>query len=336
MPAAAWRPISLGAIVFLLSCGPEPTESSPAEVGISAAVTVAAYKAVNLGTLGGSSSTAYAISPGGAVVGSSLRKDGTEHAFLWQNGVKRDLGALPGDCCSVAYGINKDGVVVGQSSTSTGLTHAFVWKNGVMTQLAGGCCSEATAINTVGQIVGRGAFAFRYQNGVFTNVDAGSGVRLSQPSGINPQGQVTGEGVNAAGYQRAILWSNGVTTNLGTLGGNFSTAHDINGSTEVVGISTMSNGKYQAFIWRNGKMSNLGVPGVLATANGINGDHVVVGQRETSTAFKAFIWRAGVTSDLPSLGGKYSSANAINATGRIVGESRTGTSGPFATLWIPK
>jgi probable HAF family extracellular repeat protein len=201
---------------------------------------------------------------------------------------------------------------------------------------SGDCCGEATAINTVGQVVGRGPYPFRYQNGVFTNLDAGSGVRLSQPSGINPQGQVAGEGVNAAGYQRAVLWSNGVTTNLGTLGSNYSTATDINGSTEVVGMSSTAAGKYQAFIWRNGKMSNLGVPGASAIANGINGDHIVVGQRQISTGFKAFLWRAGVTSDLPSLGGHYSSANALNASGRIVGESRTSFAGPFATLWIPK
>ena len=134
MPAAAWRPISLGAIDFLFSCGPDPTASTPAEEGISAAVSVAAYTAVSLGTLGGTSSTAYAISPGGAVVGSSLRKDGNEHAFRWQNGVMRDLGTL-GGCCSEAYGINKDGVIVGQSTTSSGARHAFVWKNGVMTDL---------------------------------------------------------------------------------------------------------------------------------------------------------------------------------------------------------
>ncbi len=81
------------------------------------------------------------------------------------------------------------------------------------------------------------------------------------------------------------------------------------------------------------------VPGVLSTANGVNDAGVVVGQRQTSSDFRAFVWRDGVVRDLPSLGGKYSSADNINPSGWNVGQSRTTDTengGPFATLWIPK
>jgi probable HAF family extracellular repeat protein len=50
----------------------------------------------DLGTLGGKSSGANAISPLGLVVGSSFTRDNLSHAFFWQNGVMTDLGTLGG------------------------------------------------------------------------------------------------------------------------------------------------------------------------------------------------------------------------------------------------
>jgi len=70
------------------------------------------------------------------VVGlSDLPGDTTFHAFLWQNGVMRDLGTLPGDVASLADAINSKGQVVGRSVDMDGNNRAFLWQNGVMTDL---------------------------------------------------------------------------------------------------------------------------------------------------------------------------------------------------------
>src|SRR4051812_30493888 len=74
------------------------------------------YTIVDLGTLGGGSSSALALNDQGQVVGSSQRADSTTHAFVWQDGTMRDLGTLGGKN-SHAYGISNQGVVVGSSET---------------------------------------------------------------------------------------------------------------------------------------------------------------------------------------------------------------------------
>ena len=325
--------------LFLVSaCQETEQPTAPSDAPDLSVQRATNYRAINLGVLAqGRSSVAYAVSPVGHVVGSSWTSfnQPNEHAFLWYNGVMTDLGTL-GGCCSTAFSVNRAGKVVGMSTTASGAQHGFMWKDGIMTDMTtlGRQVSEAVDVNTPGQVIGSGNDgAFIFYRDVFTNLGK------IRPAAINAIGWVAGEGVNASGYQRAFLWRDGVRTNLGTLGGNFSTAHDLNRNGVVVGISTNRDGRYRAFQWQDGVMRGLRVPGVLSTANGINDAGVVVGQRQTSTDFRAFVSRDGVVRDLPSLGGKYSSADDINPSGWIVGQSRTADQehgGPFATLWIPK
>ena len=93
----------------------------------------------DLGGLGGTLyRTAQGINDQGQVVGASdLPGDATFfagpfsnlHGFLWQNGVIKDLGALPGDGTSFGASINNKGEAVGFGS------RAFLWHNGVMTDI---------------------------------------------------------------------------------------------------------------------------------------------------------------------------------------------------------
>jgi len=99
---------------------------------------------------------AFGINDSGQVVGYSRTATGESHAFLWTDGVMKDLGTL-GGTNSVAFGINDSGQVVGYSITATGETHPFLWTDGVMQDL--GTLGEAyfiggLGINNPGQVIG--------------------------------------------------------------------------------------------------------------------------------------------------------------------------------------
>lgn len=74
------------------------------------------YKIVELGTLGGEMSVAYAINDRGEVVGQSDNAEGEKHAFIWD--ATRGMRAIPGITRkeSRAMDINNKGQVVGSES----------------------------------------------------------------------------------------------------------------------------------------------------------------------------------------------------------------------------
>lgn len=87
---------------------------------------------MDLGALDGSNavSAALAINARGQVVGHSyFAGNAIQHAFLYENGVMRDLGTLRGGY-SIANAINAHGDIVGESDGS-----AFLYRDGVMIDL---------------------------------------------------------------------------------------------------------------------------------------------------------------------------------------------------------
>ena len=119
-------------------------------------------------------------------------------------------------------------------------------------------------------------------------------------------------------------------TDLGTLGGNFSTAHGINDAGQVIGTSSTASGQRHAFIiGPDGTgMTDLGtLGGDESDAFGINDAGQVVGWSTTAVMGPAHAFITGPNglgmADLGSLGGDYSGARGINDMGQVIGDSRT-------------
>ena len=115
------------------------------------------YTIKDLGTLGGTDSTAEGINDTGQVVGVSRISTGTSHVFLYTGGQMQDLNQGTTSSESRAHDINGSGQVVGVSDF-TG-NHAYLYTGGQMRNLgtlAGTTCSysDAWGINDTGEVVG--------------------------------------------------------------------------------------------------------------------------------------------------------------------------------------
>ena len=118
---------------------------------------------VDLGTLGGSSCSAQAVSSSGQIVGNFTAADGTYHAFSGTvSGGLQDIGGL-GGTYATATAVNGSGQVVGYGLTPSGVAHAFSWTAaGGMVDLHALVGSGSTydhslayGVNSSGQIAGQ-------------------------------------------------------------------------------------------------------------------------------------------------------------------------------------
>jgi probable HAF family extracellular repeat protein len=222
-----------------------------------------------------------------------------DHAVLWQNGSVTDLGSLGASAfsSSQAFGINNLGEVVGGSTNSSGITEAFLWQNGSMT--------------TLGALPG--VVLQKYHSD------------LSSADAINDTGEIVGWSTTAASAQHAVLWQNGVISDLGVLsGGSNSTASAINKNGLIVGGSDTAQGDYHAVQWLNGIISDLGTLAGFANsrAEAVNASGIIVGQvynidpnTYAVTTADAVIWQNGTLIDLNSLLPAYSGWVLTNAVG---------------------
>jgi probable HAF family extracellular repeat protein len=115
----------------------------------------------DLGTLGGSDSSAVAINGNGEVIGNSeLTGSSTFHAFFYQGGVMNDIG-LGSQYASTAFGINSNGDIVGSTmyAGANGQSHGFLFSGGNLYDLnllidptLGLVITDATGINDNGYI----------------------------------------------------------------------------------------------------------------------------------------------------------------------------------------
>jgi probable HAF family extracellular repeat protein len=215
---------------------------------------------------------------------------------------------------STAYGMNSSGQVVGNSyNSATGLYEAVVWNSGAVVSV--GVEGMARGINDSGTIVGEsGSYA------------------------------ATGNVIQSNGV--AFMYSGGIYTSLGTLGGNNSGAYSINNNGTIVGWSyTSTNPAFptyaHAFQYAGGTMTDMGAN----TSDGYSRAHSINDMGEStgrgsiglfccSDKFMAF-WDSTNSLSLTSGPTNYSSGTDINNNGIIVGNGRTATSGTdiYALWW---
>jgi probable HAF family extracellular repeat protein len=253
--------------------------------------------------------------------------------FLWRDGVMTGLGTLGGNN-SYATGANNRGQAVGWAENTTHDStctppqvlqfRAVIWgpKDNQIQELSpfpGDSTSAATAINDRGQVVGISGLCDRARG------------RFSA--------------------KHALLWQNGVPTDLGSFGGiAWNTPTAINQRGDVAGFADFPGDQggglnAHAFLWTgSGPIQDLKVLSgdAISLAFGINNQRDVVGQSIGANGSRAFIYRDGVLTDLNTLVAPGSPfliyANDINDRGEIVGQGcqQCSTGETFAVKLIPK
>jgi probable HAF family extracellular repeat protein len=247
--------------------------------------------------------------------------------FLWENGAITLLPTLGGNN-GFGANINHRGQVVGYAETrdldaTCVLPQQFnikgvVWgpKPGQMQVLPpfpGDDSSQGLALNDRGQVVGNSGACFNF--------------------GTGPPFPL-----------RAVMWQNGIVTDLGTLGGTFNVPFAINNTGQVVGQSTTTgDATLHPYLWQNGVMTDLGLlPNydLFGTAFGFNDHGQVVGTSvDPNLYLTGFIWQDGVITDLNTLVKPGSTTlqviigNDINDKGEIAGVAFDPNSGCPPPQW---
>jgi len=249
--------------------------------------------------------------------------------FAWQNGVMRPLSTL-GGTNGFATGANNRGEIVGWAENTVHdptcvppqvlQFRAVEWGPGPdeireLPPLPGDTVSAATALNSRGQVVGISGICDR---------------AVGRFSAIH-----------------AVLWQDGHPVDLGSLGGvAWNTPMAIDDRGDVVGFANATaaaGGSFDvhAFLWTKAAgMQDLGtLPGdTTSQALGVNDRGEIVGEScDADFNCRAVIWHDGEIDDLNTqvesgYAGTLTTANDIDASGRITGQAFDPVTGAFVAF----
>ncbi len=318
------------------------------------------YTVTDLGTLGGSTSSARGINDVGQVTGQASTSENQPSAFLWTptvpnstTGTMKNLGMQNG-IDSTGMAVNIHGIVTGYAlhpGSSIDVQHAFLY-DGTVHDLAvsGSFNSYGNGINASGHVSGQ--MELQQDGGDLPHVNLGfiyngslnyfaSNGGDCSANGINDSGQTTGWYYSSilSANQHAFIWTptipngtSGTFHDLGTLGGSISEGYGINAQGEVVGDSLTVDTYFHAFMY-DGNIHDLGtLGGADSFAYSVNSAGLIVGMSDIQVENEehAFLYRhdTGMT-DLnslidPSAGWELQYAFGINSSGEIVGNGLIG------------
>ena len=298
----------------------------------------ARYTVIDLGTLGGTFSLAYAINNRGQIDGfSTLPGDTVEHSFLYNSGSTIDLGTLGGpDSMSFSL-LNNLTQVGGASDTGVSdpngedycafgtnlICQGFVWQNGLLSPVPalGGNNSQVAAVNARGQVAGYAETTYH------------------DPDCVAPQVLQT----------LPTVWNGGHVQALATFPGDRDgAAFGMNDNGDVTGASGSCgayDGRYgvalvpkHAVLWHRGRLTYLGSLGGQINNSGLainNSDQVVGASDIAGDQYQhAFIWQNGTMRDMGTLPGDVvSAAVAVNNRGQATGVSVDNENNIRGFLW---
>jgi probable HAF family extracellular repeat protein len=325
------------------------------------------WRLVDLGTLGGTWSSAAAINARGQIVGTSSPEPGHRHVFLWQDGAMRDIGRYGWDGAGIPLFVDAGGRV---SWWEKG--RGWMLRDRETTIPLGFWVSAANA---------RGALAgdtsdhrvVVWEDGVLRDLGHPLGADSVFVQAINESGEILGVDFGGPGADdsRAVLVADGQTRDLatGARDSALSYAWALNDRGQVLGQTASGQiglwddgvlheierpdqvwtphrpaldnrgrvalGGATALLWTNGRTRDLGSFGASRVdVVDLTDSGLIVGTVYGKRGWpQAFAWRDGVFTKLPSRG-RAATVVGANERGQIIG-----TVGPVdtthAVLWTP-
>lgn len=214
-----------------------------------------------LGTLGGTDTTALAINNSNQITGRSyLPGNAVYHAFIETYGSLTDIG--PSTSSSAGLEINDLGQVIGYDNSGY-----FLFDNGTKKRLASlpdssPVSAPLTDINSAGDIIGTtylpssGSHATLYTNGVPQDLGTLPGDKSSNAIAINDAGQIVGQSYSNQGKSRVFTYQTGLMSEVEGLGLN-SSVNDINSSGQFVGSMIAADNSGHGYIYSEGSVWDL-------------------------------------------------------------------------------
>ena len=208
--------------------------------------------------------------------------------------------------------------------------------------------------------------AFRWEDGVLTNLGLLPGGCGSLPNAINSKGMIVGSGdigvidpLTGAPERHADFRYKDQIIDLGTFGGSNSLANDVNSRGQVVGgaentepdpwnfgdlIGLPSPSAWHGFVWQKGVMRDLGTLGgpdsfgmFINDSGQITGFSFIDSIPSPTTGIPTidpFLWDGSRMIDLGTLGGTVGFGNGLNNRGQVIGFSNiAGDVASHAFIW---